>query len=210
MKQPPDRIREVIGKVIAAETGGAIVPDHRVIARHPELAENLPDALQSLRAIRAAEIQSTSAGAIGEPLTVYTDDELNAPIEADESVIDGGAAPNEINESIVGYELLEQIGRGGQAVVYRARKLSTGGVVAIKVLPGGFCISARAKARFEREAEALVRISHPNVVSVLDKGRTRAGSHFIVMAFVDGAPLDRIAAALNDAAKIAALFAKVA
>ena len=94
--------------------------------------------------------------------------------------------------SIPGYELVDKIASGGQATVYRARELTSGLTVAIKVLHGGPYASADARTRFLREATALKKLNHPNIVCVIDFGRTPIGLDYLVMNYVRGRPLDAI------------------
>jgi serine/threonine protein kinase len=114
-----------------------------------------------------------------------------------------------------GYQILSEISRGGQAAVYKAIQESTGRKVAIKVLPGGALASSRSRARFDREARILAGLDHPNVVSIIDRGRTADGSFFLVMQFIDGCSLDEFAAEsqIADAdfpVRLLGTFAKVA
>jgi len=90
---------------------------------------------------------------------------------------------------IAGYEDLEEIGRGGYAVVYRAHQAQFGRQVAIKVLTNpGFGETDRA--RFEREALAMGRLSwHPNIVVVHETGITDTGMPYLVEEFVEGGSL---------------------
>jgi len=90
---------------------------------------------------------------------------------------------------IPGYQLLGEIHRGGQGVVYQARQLATERTVAIKVLHRGPFASADEHARFEREVRVLGQLKHPNIVSILHSG-TVAGHDYFVMDFVDGPSLD--------------------
>jgi serine/threonine protein kinase len=91
---------------------------------------------------------------------------------------------------IPGYELLDAIDFGGQATVYRARELTSGVTVAVKVLHGGPFADPVARERLSRETATLKAISHPNIVCVIDSGRTPIGLDYLVMNFVDGRPLD--------------------
>jgi serine/threonine protein kinase len=88
------------------------------------------------------------------------------------------------------YELLGEIGRGSMSVVYRARHRDTGAVVALKVLKESDTPNPSFLKRFQQEAHAASRLSHPNIVPVLDSGE-RDGSYFIAMAVVEGVTLDR-------------------
>ena len=107
---------------------------------------------------------------------------------------------------ISGYTNLEEIGRGGYAVVYRAHQAQFGRQVAIKVLinPG---FGETDRARFEREALAMGRLSwHPNIVVVHETGTTDAGMPYLVEELVEGGSLGdklRTSGPLDPAAALA-------
>ena len=83
------------------------------------------------------------------------------------------------------FKLLEEIGRGGMGVVYRARQRSLGRIVAVKVLPLSITTSQRQVDRFQREARAAARLDHPNVVNVLTVGAEN-GTRYFAMEYVKG------------------------
>ncbi len=93
------------------------------------------------------------------------------------------------NFAVPGYEILREIHRGGQGVVYQARQQSTRRDVALKVMRQGTFATRADRARFDREVETLGRLDHPNIVTVHDAGVVR-GFHYVVMDFVDGHDLD--------------------
>lgn len=85
-------------------------------------------------------------------------------------------------------EILRLIGQGGMGAVYKARQRSLDRFVALKVLPPAVAVDPGFAERFNREARALARLNHPNIVAVHDFGK--AGRlHYLVMEFVDGANL---------------------
>ena len=86
------------------------------------------------------------------------------------------------------YEITAPLGEGGMARVFRARRLADGRLVAVKVLREQYAHDKELVARFEREAQAVARLSHPRMVQVLDSGRD-GDVHFIVMEFVPGEDL---------------------
>jgi predicted Ser/Thr protein kinase len=88
-------------------------------------------------------------------------------------------------------EILELIGQGGMGAVYKARQPSLDRLVAVKVLPREAGQDPAFAERFNREARALARLSHPNIVHVHDIGK--AGDfYFFVMEYVDGANLRQV------------------
>jgi formylglycine-generating enzyme required for sulfatase activity len=93
--------------------------------------------------------------------------------------------------AIAGYELVDELGRGGMGVVYRGRDPRLGREVAVKLLPGG-AADAEGVARFKREGEALARVQHPHVVRLHAFGEEQ-GQLYLVMDLVPGESLqDRL------------------
>ncbi|NDJ53127.1 MAG: serine/threonine protein kinase, partial [Chloroflexi bacterium] len=87
------------------------------------------------------------------------------------------------------YQLLEQIGSGGMAMIYKAQDLDLERVVAVKVLRPSLVSDPEFTARFLQEARAAANLSHPNIVTVHDVGQDGPRTHYIVMEFVDGQDL---------------------
>lgn len=89
------------------------------------------------------------------------------------------------------YEVLEEIGRGGMAVVYKARQLSLNRLVALKVVHQNLVHDHEFLSRFHREAQLSASLDHPNIVTVHDTGR-EGMVHYVAMEYLEGQNLQEI------------------
>jgi predicted Ser/Thr protein kinase len=97
----------------------------------------------------------------------------------------------EIQKLFPQLEILSALGAGGMGAVYKARQPVLDRVIALKVLPAASVGGAKFEERFNREARALARLNHPNIVGVYEFGQA-GGLHFFIMEFVDGANLRQL------------------
>ena len=95
---------------------------------------------------------------------------------------------NLIGQSLGRYHILEQLGEGGMATVYKASDSNLEREVAVKIILPSRQQDEKALKRFEREAKALAQLSHPNIVKVLDFGE-QGGLHYLVMEYLRGGTL---------------------
>ena len=96
-----------------------------------------------------------------------------------------------IGREIEGYRVEAEIGRGGQAVVYRATQLSLQRAVALKVVTAPLSSDAAFRARFAREGIAAASLDHPHIIPVFEAGETEDMA-FLAMKFVDGPSLEGV------------------
>ena len=89
------------------------------------------------------------------------------------------------------FELLEEIGRGAMGLVFRARQVSLDRTVALKIVRAGGLASEQEQERFQREAQALARLRHPNIVAIHEVGE-HDGQPFFAMDFVEGKNLAEV------------------
>lgn len=92
------------------------------------------------------------------------------------------------DDLIPGYRLVQVVGKGGMGEVHQAVQLSLGRTVAVKLLKPELARDEAFVARFEKEAAALATLRHPNIVSIVDRGKA-AETYYLVMEFVDGPSL---------------------
>jgi hypothetical protein len=182
-----DLVAQVIREVITRRAQGERISSAQVMASNPELMPALRGELLALDAIHSTVV-------LGQTKTT-------TPIESDPHT----------GLRIDGYFVEREISSGGQATVFKAVQERTGRVVAVKIMHGGPFMGSRGRKRFDRESKILADLNHPNVVGILDKGRTSDGSFYMVMDFVEGCCLDAYVRKLGkNTSAIVALFAKIA
>jgi serine/threonine-protein kinase len=109
------------------------------------------------------------------------------------------------------YQILDEIGRGGMGVIYRARQRHSRRIVALKRILAYHSDSRETLVRFRREAEAAASLDHPNILPIYEVGESEDGLPFFTMKFAGGGSLlDSHAALYRDPRRSVALMAKVA
>lgn len=98
---------------------------------------------------------------------------------------------NLIGVTLGRFEILSELGRGGMAVVYKARQSDLDRIVALKILPPGMTHDASYIARFQQEARSVARLEHPHIMPIYEIGESN-GLHFIAMKFIQGRTLKEL------------------
>jgi hypothetical protein len=164
----------IYGEVMLREERGEFPAIEEYARRFPGLAERLVLLFEVHRALES--------GSLLDP-TVH-----DRPAEStDPGSGSGSAAPIPM---IAGYEIVEELGRGGMGVVYRAKQIGLNRFVALKViLAGGHAGKAQIE-RFRAEGEAVARLQHPNIVQIHDVGE-QEGRPYFALELVEGGSLAR-------------------
>ncbi len=190
------RLAHLVEDVARRRLGGESLSDDTVIEAHPDLMPELGDSLRALDRVEEAHCEAKSRTSAADASAGHSG-----------TGRDGLAPPS--SDSFPGFELVGETHRGGQGVVYRAIQKSTNRDVAIKVMHEGPFVGSRGKARFDREVRVLAKLKHPNIVTIHDSG-TAAGSHYFVMDWITGRPLDTYMATGRGAIdETLRLFAKI-
>jgi hypothetical protein len=181
---PDERIAALVNEYFDRRQAGEELTAERFAAEHSDLADQLKPYLEGLTMLD----ELRSAASVQGPGGAVAGISLQLP-------------------AIDGYELIEEIGRGGMGVVYKALQVATKRNVAVKVMLAGPFASPKAQRRFEREVQLAARLRHPRIVTVLESGQVATGQKYFAMDYVSGVPLDKyVTDARPDARAILALF----
>ena len=153
-------------------------PDlERVIRDHPELAVELRELWAT--AMIAKDFGSFSNDLLA-PTIVPSSEDANAATVTNA----GHQFPRQFGD----YQLLEEIGRGGMGVVFKARQASLDRIVAVKMILRGGLAAAADVARFRAEAESAAKLNHPHIVPVYEVGEV-SGQPYFSMKYIEGTTL---------------------
>jgi serine/threonine-protein kinase len=180
-----ERLAELLADLTDALGRGEAVDIDAVCRNHAELADELRELWGTILVADAAGSHSHDSG---------LDDEPDAP-----------SAVFDLPYCFGDYELLEELGRGGMGVVYKARQISLDREVAVKMILRGRLASPGDRERFRSEAEAAARLDHPGIVPVYDVGEVD-GRPYFSMKYIQGRMLSELLAERplppHDAARI--------
>lgn len=173
----------------------------REVAEHIEQCSACDQALQSLDRAGDILVAQLREASTGDPFLAETTYQQRLPMVEDLAVdpallltgntVEQGVSASDLPQ-LREYRLLTKLGEGGMGAVYKALHTRLDKTVAVKVLPSDRLKDPEAVARFEREMKAIGRLEHPNVIRAHDAGEAN-GVHFLVMEYLDGADLSRIA-----------------
>ena len=186
---------------------GEAVDAASFLGEHGELSTELGELLETARLIeQMAGPAETEPGETDAPHTSETvaGIDVTQPVRpgteqtqayvgkggtGDESALSlgAGSSPRQFGE----YQLLEELGRGGMGVVYKARQTKLNRTVAVKMILSGHWASGDQIDRFYTEAKAAGKLSHPNIVKVYQVGEVD-GHHFFSMEYVEGQSLSQV------------------
>ncbi len=171
------RLQEALVEAIeAAEKGGGEERD-AMIARYPDLAKELREFFANRSRVEHA--------AKGLPVQPFIAEAPTTGLSAD---ADSLPALGTRIQYFGDYELLQEIGRGGMGVVYKARQVSLKRIVALKMILARELAHEEDVKRFRAEAEAAAKLDHPGIVPVFEVGQ-HEGHHYFTMAYVEGESL---------------------
>jgi len=203
-RTPADReeqLGEIISRWLESREAGQ-PPDREVLlTKYPEFAEELAEFLdeeERLRRLAAPLRRVAQEARVDTPLPWSTT--ISTGLSEDES------SPTAIGE----YELLEEIGRGGMAVVYRARQKGLARFVALKLFRADCLGRTSDLQRFRHEAEIIAHLDHPQIVPVYDVGED-GGRGFFTMKLMEGGGLDaHLSSFISNPVAAAKLVASIA
>ena len=166
------QIAEILEQLLAQVEAGASPDLEAIIRKHPEFADELRELWAT---IQIAEHLAKSSLSLDTPTLV-----------PGASSLAGDCARLEFSD----YELLEELGRGGMGIVYKARQKSLDRIVALKMILRGDLASPADVARFRSEAEAAAQLNHPHIVPVYEVGE-HEGRPYFSMQLISGTTLAR-------------------
>jgi serine/threonine-protein kinase len=142
---------------------------------------SLTEALVRAGGLTESQARRVSAMVAAEPAAASA--KPGEPAPPAQGTKDDGSLPK---ITVPGIQLIERIGRGSQAIVYKGRQVSVDRIVAVKVMLSKGARDPQARQRFVQEARAAAKLSHNNIVQAIDAGETQAGYPYFIQEFIDG------------------------
>ncbi|HMC10295.1 MAG TPA: serine/threonine-protein kinase, partial [Pirellulaceae bacterium] len=177
--EPSPQLLQILESYMEELENGSLPNPEELLARHPQLAEELRGCLASLEFLNAkSEIRRVASGQL--PAASHW------PLATSHSPLG----------QLGDFRLLGEVGRGGMGVVYEAEQISLRRRVALKVLPFAASLDAKQLQRFKNEALAAAGLQHPHIVPIHAVGSDR-GVHYYAMQFIDGKSLAEVIALLK-------------
>jgi WD40 repeat protein len=159
----------------------------------PDLVDELARRIAVLRRVNGLLESRGSPTEFSPPTREFGAPVTRAEVQASETLSGSGGATSPTlpgANSVPGYEILGELGRGGMGVVYKAHQSKLQRVVALKMILGGSHAASGVLSRFRTEAEAIARLQHPHIVQVYEIGENN-GLPFFSLEFCGGGSLER-------------------
>ena len=191
-----EQLDQILAEYIRRIDTGECVDRDDFLTAHPELADELVELLDmadKVEQMAGPVVSCEWAEAASDQEADYTThselyETITHPVKPDPH----GHAPSEhLPRQCGDYELLEILGRGGMGVVYKAHQVNLNRLVAVKMILEGRLASSSDIHRFQIEAQAAGRLSHPNLVTIHEIGELD-GRHFYSMDYIDGISLAQL------------------
>jgi WD40 repeat protein len=189
-----DLLTLIYNEIVLQEQRGEMPRLEEYAARFPELARELREQFE-MHGLLGPPAPDAESGhgrqdSTVPPTRVSVSREVNADGEFSTVVPPQNPPPRDLRAmpELAGYEVLEVLGRGGMGVVYKARQLHPGRVVAVKMILGGAHAGTEHVVRFLSEAEAVGRLEHPNIVRLYECGKHQELPYF-TLEYVTGGSL---------------------
>lgn len=180
MKGREEKIQEVIEEYLAAVQESSVPDVESILNKYPDIRAELEKHFEML--VR-----------LDRNFQALRDLSL-PPLEAVRVLSQSPQVPP---REIAGFEIREELGRGGYGAVYLARQKSLDRLVALKLLTAEKLLPPDALKRFQREAESIGKLNHPNIVSIFDFGH-ESNFYYIAQEFIPGITLARLISILKE------------
>jgi serine/threonine-protein kinase len=213
---PDRRLGEILGAYLEAVDAGWAPPERELLSRYPELAHELvaffDDQNRLVRLAnpwRPAALPGPSANVPAPPQAGGLTVSQPSTLPPTDGTADG--AGRHTGRSLDNYELLEELGRGGMGVVYKAWQIRPRRLVALKMILSGRFASAHEVRLIYDEAEAVAQLDHPHIVPLYEVGEHQGRPYFSMKLFEAGSltrHLPRLAGDMRAAAQLLATVAR--